>query len=135
MRRAGTRSTPGRCSDFGGGTHDVDVVDGLFLALSRWALDNLRFDEAIGAWHGYDSDICRQAHADGKRVLVTDVALFHHARPLAGYDLTPFEQARARFLLKWRPTAPLWRRLIWRAQTSAVGLQLVRRVKRASRRP
>ena len=26
------------------GTHDVDTVDGIFLALSPWAVRNLRFD-------------------------------------------------------------------------------------------
>lgn len=107
--------------DYGGGTHVVDVVDGLFLAMSRWALQNLRFDPSIGRWHGYDSDICWQARAAGQQVLVTDVALFHHARPLQGYDLRPFEQAKAAFLLKWHPEASRRRRLGWQILTTVLG--------------
>ena len=30
--------------DFGGGRHDVDVLDGLCLVLSPWAIEHLRFD-------------------------------------------------------------------------------------------
>ncbi len=58
--------------DFGGGRHDVDVLDGLCLVLSPWAIQHLRFDEsAFDGFHGYDSDICLQARAAGKRVRVT----------------------------------------------------------------
>ena len=57
--------------DFGGGRHDVDVLDGLCLVLSPWAIAHLRFDEsAFDGFHGYDSDICLQARAAGKRVRV-----------------------------------------------------------------
>jgi GT2 family glycosyltransferase len=110
--------------DYGGGTHEVDVVDGLIMALSPWAMRNLRFDASIGAWHGYDSDICTMARLQGKRVLVTDLKLFHHARPLAGYDTRPFGQARANYLLKWRPDAPRRQRLRWGIERTRVGQYL-----------
>ena len=33
-------------------------VDGFVLALSPWAVRNLRFDESLGQLHGYDFDFC-----------------------------------------------------------------------------
>jgi hypothetical protein len=43
--------------DFGGGTHDVEALDGLLLALSPSAVRELRFDaERFHGFHGYDAD-------------------------------------------------------------------------------
>lgn len=70
----------GRIRFPGGSTEDVDVVDGLLLALSPWAVRNLRFDEAFAQdFHGYDVDFCFQARARGRRVVVDDIAVVHHA--------------------------------------------------------
>jgi 2-polyprenyl-3-methyl-5-hydroxy-6-metoxy-1,4-benzoquinol methylase len=68
--------------DFGGGTHDVDTVDGLVMGLSPWALRNLRFDDdAYDGFDAYDADICAQARAAGKRVVVTELPVAHrHTR-------------------------------------------------------
>ena len=67
--------------DFGGGFHDVDSVDGLLMALSPWAVRTLRFDtERFSGFHGYDADICFQARAAGKRVLVDEIAVVHHTK-------------------------------------------------------
>ena len=41
-------------------TGEVDTVDGFLLALSPWAVRNLRFDESLGLLHGYDFDFCLQ---------------------------------------------------------------------------
>jgi len=67
--------------EFPGGTpQDVDVVDGLLMALSPWAVRQLRFDEAFAQYfHGYDVDFCFQARALGRRVVVDDLAVVHHA--------------------------------------------------------
>lgn len=77
--------TRGRCQesermiDFGGGTHEVDAVDGLLLALSPWAVRNLRFDElTYSGFHAYDMDICFQARQADRRVMVTEIDLIHH---------------------------------------------------------
>jgi Glycosyltransferase like family len=73
-----------RLIDFGGGVHDVDVVDGLLMVLSPWAVRNLRFDhESFQGFHAYDVDFCLQARAAGKRVVVEDFALVHY--PKGGY--------------------------------------------------
>lgn len=57
----------------------VDVVDGLLIALSPWAVRSLRFDEDFAAlFHGYDVDICLQARARGRRVVVEELDVAHH---------------------------------------------------------
>lgn len=59
---------------------DVDVVDGLLMVLSPWAVRELRFDEALAEdFHGYDADLCFQARARRRRVVVDDLAVVHHA--------------------------------------------------------
>jgi Glycosyltransferase like family len=57
---------------------EVDVVDGVVLVLSPWAVRNLRFDESLGQLHGYDFDICMQARAAGKKVVTADFRAIHH---------------------------------------------------------
>jgi hypothetical protein len=68
--------------DFGRGTFDVEVVDGVLIALSSGAMRQLRFDaERYTGFHGYDSDIGMQARSAGLRVIVTDFELFHDSYP------------------------------------------------------
>lgn len=92
---------------FTAGPADVDVVDGMLLALSPWAVENLRFDEALAAgFHGYDADLCFAARAAGKRVIAQDLGLFHHTK--GGYgDQHAWLAADAAWRRKWisRPTA------------------------------
>ncbi len=57
---------------------EVDVVYGVVLALSPWAVTHLRFDESVGMLHGYDFDVCRQARAAGRRVVAADLRVAHH---------------------------------------------------------
>jgi GT2 family glycosyltransferase len=87
--------------DFGGGFHDVDTVDGLLLVLSPWAVRNLRFDEErFGGFHGYDADLCFQARAAGKRVVVDEIAVIHHTK--GGYgDLEAYAACDRAFREKW----------------------------------
>ena len=87
--------------DFGGGRHDVDSVDGLLLVLSPWAARNLRFDEdTFTGFHGYDADICFQARAAGKRVVVDEIAVVHHTK--GGYgDRDAYAACDRAFRSKW----------------------------------
>ena len=87
--------------DFGGGSHDVDSVDGLLMALSPWAARELRFDErSFTGFHGYDADICFQARAAGRRVVVDELALVHHTK--GGYgDVEAFKRCDSAFRAKW----------------------------------
>jgi hypothetical protein len=98
----------------GAGTHEVDTVDGLLLALSPWALRHLRFDHRrYPGFHGYDADICAQARHAKKLVMTVDVTLEHESRPHEGYSST-FKQADLIWKSKWRTDQPLWRRAGWR---------------------
>jgi hypothetical protein len=87
--------------DFGGGSHDVDSVDGLLMALSPWAVRNLRFDEeAFSGFHGYDADICFQAREAGRRVVVDELAVVHHTK--GGYgNRDDFRACDVAFVDKW----------------------------------
>jgi hypothetical protein len=59
-------------------TGEVDTVDGFVMALSPWAMRELRFDESLGPIHGYDYDVCCQARAAGKKVVTADFRAVHH---------------------------------------------------------
>lgn len=84
-------SAPYRHGEFGGGDlkprvrtspqqapGEVESIYGVVIALSAWAVRNLRFDESLGMLHGYDFDICRQAREAGRKVLTVDLAVAHH---------------------------------------------------------
>ena len=104
--------TYGRCLetrglvDFGGGFHDVDVVDGLLMVLSPWAVRNLRFDsESFSGFHGYDLDMCLQARAAGKRVVVDDLGVIHYTK--GGYgDSDAFLRNDSALVRKWGLAVP-----------------------------
>jgi Glycosyltransferase like family len=87
----------------------VDCVDGIVLILSRWAVQNLRFDDQrFHGFHAYDVDICLQAVAAGKHVVVEDLDVFHHANIHAGLrdresnDRESFWTADATLRAKWQ---------------------------------
>jgi 2-polyprenyl-3-methyl-5-hydroxy-6-metoxy-1,4-benzoquinol methylase len=105
--------------DFGGGTHDVETVDGLVMALSPWAVRNLRFDEdAYDGFDAYDADLCAQARAAGKRVVVAELPVIHrHTRvgsARASSDGGSFERNEKVFREKWLGVA---------ADTGATGVR------------
>lgn len=102
------------------GEHDVDTVDGLFLALSPWATEHLRFDEdSFTGFHGYDADICMQARGAGKRVRVTNIDLFHHSKGGFG-DAASHRTVDDTFRRKWDvPLDPFLYRLRKRVMNRA----------------
>lgn len=57
---------------------EVDTVDGFVMVLSPWVVRNLRFDESLGALHGYDFDFCLQVRAAGRKVVTADFKAIHH---------------------------------------------------------
>jgi hypothetical protein len=79
---------------------EVDVVDGLMMVLSPWAVRELRFDEELSNFHGYDVDICFQAIASGRRVLVAKLDVIHHSFGGIG-DREPWIRANVAFRRKW----------------------------------
>jgi hypothetical protein len=62
-------------------TGEVETLDGFLLAISPWAVQNIRFDESLGQLHGYDLDYCLQIREAGKKVVTADFRAIHH-RPL-----------------------------------------------------
>jgi hypothetical protein len=97
----------GRCAetrgliDFGGGTHDVEAVDGLLMVLSPWAVGHVVFDaDRYTGFHGYDVDYCFSARHEGARVIVTDIDLFHFTKGGFG-DAAQYQRSNAIFVKKW----------------------------------
>jgi Glycosyltransferase like family len=66
-------------------TGEVDTVDGFLLVLSPWVVRNVRFDESLGQFHGYDFDFCLQVRAAGRKVVTTDFRAIHN------HALEPFD--------------------------------------------
>ena len=62
-------------------TGEVETLDGFVLVLSPWVVRNVRFDESLGAFHGYDLDFCLQVRDAGRKVVTADFRAIHH-RPL-----------------------------------------------------
>jgi hypothetical protein len=120
---------PAFLRDPGPGTKPVDTVYGVLLALSPWAVRNLRFDESIGLIHGYDYDICRQARRAGRQVLVTDVEIAHHHTLDLITQTEVWVAAAMRAAEIWDegdPDAPdeAWRRRARRAEADAAAARL-----------
>lgn len=69
--------------DFGfpeGDPCEVDTVDGMLLILSPWAIQNLTLPAEYYGFHGYPEELCFQARAKGKKVVVTRLDVFHHTQ-------------------------------------------------------
>src|SRR4051812_17509886 len=59
-------------------TGEVDTVDGFLLVIAPWVVQNIRFDESLGRFHGYDFDFCLQVREAGRKVVTTDLRAIHH---------------------------------------------------------
>jgi hypothetical protein len=59
-------------------TGEVDVIDGFMMVLPPWFIENIRFDESLGQFHGYDFDVCQQVRAAGKKVVTEHIRVIHH---------------------------------------------------------
>jgi hypothetical protein len=105
-------------------TGEVDSIDGVLIVMSPWAVSNLRFDESLGALHGYDLDICLQARAAGKKVITADLrVVHHHSLDLIG-DPEEWIAAHMRVAEKWSDLLDAglpddWHRRARRAQAEA----------------
>jgi len=107
-------------------TGEVETLDGFVLVLSPWVVRNLRFDEALSPFHGYDLDFCLQAREAGCRVVTADFHAIHH-RPLEMVpDLEEWVEAHARVAEKWDGRMPgigtgtgTWKQRARRAEAEA----------------
>ena len=85
---------------------EVDSIDGFVMALSPWAIQNLRFDESLGKIHGYDFDFCMQVHAAGKKVITADLQVVHHHSLTLIEDVESWITAYMRVAEKWDAHIP-----------------------------
>lgn len=95
----GTLALPQRVDRRGPARRQVDLLDGLLLAVSSHTLisRDLRFDERF-RFHLYDVDFCREAEARSLRCGTWDIAVVHQS---AGhYDRVWLEAAKVYFN-KW----------------------------------
>jgi len=85
---------------------EVETLDGFLLALSPWTVQNIRFDESLGEFHGYDLDFCLQVRAAGRKVRTVDVRAIHH-RPLEMLpDPEQWADAHVAVAEKWEGRTP-----------------------------
>ena len=93
---------------------------------------NLRFDESLGQFHGYDFDICLQAREAGKKVVTQDMrVIHHHSLDLIG-DLDGWIEAHIRVAEKWDGRMPGvgyaagdWKQRARRAEAEADGARML----------
>lgn len=86
---------------FGPTEADVDVVDGLLLALSPSAFRSIDFDAgALPAFHGYDTDYCLLVRRAGHRVRVVHIDYVHEDKGGVG-DSDAFESSAATLQHRW----------------------------------
>lgn len=80
---------------------EVDTIDGFIMVLSPWAVRNLRFDETLGQFHGYDYDLCMQARAAGRKVVTADLKVWHHHSLELMADPENWVEVNIRLTEKW----------------------------------
>jgi hypothetical protein len=89
-------------------TGEVETIDGFVMALTPWAINELRFDESFGqAIHGYDFDLCLQAREKGKKVVTADLKVVHHHDLKLIRDVDNWIEAHIKVAEKWDGRMPL----------------------------
>jgi hypothetical protein len=85
---------------------EVDTVDGFFLALSPWAVRNLRFDEGLTFGHGFELDFCLQVRGTGRKVMTADLHVIEHRALKIVSDLELWQEAHIQLARKWEGRVP-----------------------------
>ncbi|MFL5863651.1 MAG: glycosyltransferase [Solirubrobacteraceae bacterium] len=80
---------------------EVETLDGFVLVLAPWVVRNLRFDESLGKFHGYDLDFCLQVRAAGRRVVTADFRAVHHRQLEMVPDPEEWIEAHIKVAEKW----------------------------------
>lgn len=100
-RRAGYADDFYGRRNFGPSEADVDVVDGLLLAITPAAFRTIEFDaQTFPAFHGYDTDYCLLVRAAGHRVRVVPIDYVHRDKGGVG-DSAAFETSAAALGGRW----------------------------------
>jgi Glycosyltransferase like family len=87
-------------------TGEVETLDGFVLALSPWAVRNIRFDESLSRFHGYDLDYCLQVREAGRKVLTADFRAIHHRQIEMLPDPEEWIEAHINVAEKWDGRMP-----------------------------
>jgi hypothetical protein len=85
---------------------EVETLDGFVLALAPWTVQNVRFDESLGALHGYDFDFCLQVREAGRKVVAADLRAIHHHALEPFSDPEAWVQAHMAIAEKWDGRMP-----------------------------
>ena len=85
---------------------EVDEVDGFLLALPPWTIRNVRFDEELSDFHGYDLDFCLQVREAGRKVVTADLRALHHRGIEMLPELDGWIEAHMRLAEKWDGRMP-----------------------------
>lgn len=85
---------------------EVDTLDGFLMVLPAWTVRNLRFDESLGQFHGYDFDFCLQVREAGRKVMTADFRAVHHHALEPFSDPEPWILAHMRVAEKWEGRLP-----------------------------
>ena len=80
---------------------DVETLDGFVLVLAPWVVRNIRFDERLGEFHGYDLDFCLQVREAGLRVTTADFRAIHHRQLEMVPDPERWVEAHVKLADKW----------------------------------
>jgi hypothetical protein len=80
---------------------EVETLDGFVLVVSPWVVKNIRFDEELSAFHGYDLDFCLQVRSAGRKVVTADFRAIHHRALEMVPDLQEWTAAHVRLAEKW----------------------------------
>lgn len=80
---------------------EVETIDGFVMVLSPWVVRNIRFDETLGSFHGYDLDLCLQVRASGRKVMTADFRAIHHRQLEMVPDPEDWIDAHVRLADKW----------------------------------
>ena len=80
---------------------EVETIDGFVMVLSPWVVRNIRFDEQLGTFHGYDLDLCLQVRQAGRKVMTADFRAIHHRQLEMVPDPEQWIDAHVRLADKW----------------------------------
>jgi hypothetical protein len=80
---------------------EVEAVDGQLLALSPWAVRNVRFDETLLLSHGFDLDYSLRIREAGRKLVVADLEVIHHRSVELIPDLAVWVEAHIQLAEKW----------------------------------
>ena len=87
-------------------TGEVETLDGFVLVFSPWAVRNIRFDESLGRFHGYDLDYCLQVREAGRKVVTADFRAIHHRADRDAPDPEEWIEAHISVAEKWDGRMP-----------------------------